>query len=69
MRPPSASRPANTPYLPYVPAAEVDPVELARTRADLRRRLARACAGLPPADFDALVDAMARRALRWAARP
>jgi hypothetical protein len=41
---------------------------LAGAVADLRRRLARACAGLPAADFDALVDRMARRALRWAAR-
>ncbi len=49
-------------------AADDDAAMLAGAVADLRRRLARACAGLPAADFDALVDRMARRALRWAAR-
>jgi hypothetical protein len=55
--------------LPYTSALdETDPAVLARVVTDLRRRLTRACAGLPAAEFDALVEVMARRALRWAAR-
>jgi hypothetical protein len=69
MRTPGVPRPTVPPYLPYVPTPDADPAALARARADLRARLSRPCAGLAPADFEALVDVMARRALRWAARP
>jgi hypothetical protein len=69
MRTSSASRPTLPPYRPPADVPdEADPSALARSAADLRTRLARACAGLPPAEFDVLVERMARRALRWAAR-
>jgi hypothetical protein len=55
-------------YRPGPAAADVDAAALAAAVADLRARLARVCAGLPAADFDALVETIARRALRWATR-
>ena len=62
-------------YLPPTAHAEPasDPVAwsdhgglLASIRADVAGRLARACAHLPRADFDVLVDRIARFTHRWA---
>ena len=38
---------------------------VATARDELTRRLRPVCADMPPAEFDALVELMARRALRW----
>jgi hypothetical protein len=64
---PRAVAPA-PPYRPEPAGPDVDAAALAATAADLRIRLARVCAAMPAADFDALIDIIARRALRWATR-
>ena len=47
------------------PAVALDDPRLARLRADVTARLARACADLSPAAFDELVADICAMQLRW----
>jgi hypothetical protein len=60
---PARPTPAYTPAVDRHLALEV---RLARLTADVAARLRPACAAVPPADFDALVDDVVRLKLRWA---
>ena len=55
--------------LAYTPAADrhlAPEVRLARLTADVAARLRPACAAMPPATFDGLVNDIVRLKLRWA---
>jgi hypothetical protein len=56
-------------YTPAVDRHLTPAVRVARLTADVAARLGPACAGMPTADFDALVDDIARLKLRWAEAP
>jgi hypothetical protein len=53
-------------YAPPIDRHLAPAVRLARLTADVAARLRPVCAALPPADFDALVEDIARLKLRWA---
>jgi hypothetical protein len=53
-------------YTPAVDRHLAPEVRLARLTADIAARLRPACAAMPPATFDALVEDIARLKLRWA---
>jgi hypothetical protein len=53
-------------YPPAVDRHLAAAVRLPRLTADVAARLRPVCAAMPPADFDALVDGIARLKLRWA---
>ena len=53
-------------YTPAVDRHLAPEVRSARLTADVAARLRPACAAMPPADFDALVDDLGRLKLRWA---
>ena len=53
-------------YSPVVDRHLAPEVRLARLTDDIAARLRPACAAMPPAAFDALVEDIARLKLRWA---
>lgn len=53
-------------YTPAIDRHLAPEVRLARLTADIAARLRPVCAAMPPADFDALVNDIARLKLRWA---